>query len=296
MRAPPFALADENIGANGRPLMVGSLFYKGDRKVLDHRSGEMSLPALSRELEAVQVLKERVGLGNALDVVAETPAAMEKYISALAEMTEDPLLVGGLNEESRIAGYRRVKELGIEGRCGVNSIGPATTDIELRAMRDNGIGFAILQTLEPSAVYPEEKLRLLKEKLLGKCAVAGIEMAAVDVGIIDFTSTWLACESIKRIRAELKLPAGCAPSNAAYQPLVTERITRKSARSMNVALCTMIQMAGADLVFYGPLRASTYIFEAAAVVEGIKAYGERLSGNKITDRSHPLFKFLPRLM
>jgi tetrahydromethanopterin S-methyltransferase subunit H len=55
-------------------------------------------------------------------------------------------------------------------------------------------------------------------------------------------------------------------------------------------------LAGADFIIYGPLRASTYVFEAAAVVEGIKAYGKRLGGEKVMDRNHPLYKFLPRLM
>jgi len=118
----------------------------------------------------------------------------------------------------------------------------------------------------------------------------------VDVGIIDFTSAWLAAESIKRIKAELGIPAGCAPSNAAYQPLVTKKITRKSARSMNVALNTVVQLAGAGFIIYGPLKASTYVFEAAAVVEGIKAYGARLGGEKVADKNHPLYRFLPKLM
>jgi tetrahydromethanopterin S-methyltransferase subunit H len=282
-------------GLKDRPVFVGSLFYKSDRKVIDHKKGEVNLRALQRELRAVKALRERVGLGHALDVIAETPAAMESYLTMLNGMSGDPLFIGGLNEETRIAGYRKAKDLGIQERCGVNSVGPATSGEELAALKENGIRLAILQTLDPSAVYPQEKLALLKNCLLAKCAEANIERTAVDVGIIDFTSTWLAAESIKAIRSELGLPAGCAPSNAAYQPLVTRKITRKSARSMNVALCTIVQMAGADFVLYGPLKASSYLFEAAAVVEGVKAYGGRLAGIKV-DRDHPLHKFLPKLM
>ena len=286
---------DLMFGVSEKPVFIGSVFYKSDRKVKDHKKGEVNLPALKRELNNVKVLKERVGLGHALDVIAETPLAMENYLSMLAEISGDPLFIGGLNEETRVAGYRKAKELGIEGRCGVNSIGPSTGEDELSALRDNGIRFAILQTLDPSAIYPQEKLTLLKGNILEKCAKADIGCAAVDVGIIDFTSTWLACESIKAIKSELGLSAGCAPSNAAYQPLVTKRITRKSARSMNVALCAIIQLAGADFVLYGPLKASSYLFEAAAVVEGVKAYGARLAGVKV-EKSHPLHRFLPKLM
>ncbi|MBM5805610.1 MAG: hypothetical protein FJZ49_06095 [Candidatus Verstraetearchaeota archaeon] len=295
MVKPPFALGSAVFGA-GKPVLVGSLFYKADRKVLDHKRGEVNRNVLTRELRAVEILKERVGLDHAIDIIAETPKAMESYLAILAEYTEDPLLIGGLNEETRMAGYRKAKEMGIQGRCGVNSVAPATSEEELVSINESRIKFAVLQTLDPSAVYPEEKLSLLKGGLLCKCEKAGIDRAVVDVGIIDFTSAWLAAESIKRIKAELGIPAGCAPSNAAYQPLGTEKITRKSARSMNVALNTVIQLAGADFIIYGPLKASTYVFEAAAVVEGIKAYGARLGGEKMMDRSHPLFKFLPKLM
>jgi len=292
---PPFTLGSAVFGA-GKPVLVGSLFYKADRKVLDHKKGKVNRTALTKELRAVAILRGRVGLDHAIDIIAETPQAMESYLTLLADATDDPLLIGGLNEETRTAGYRKAREMGIQGRCGVNSVAPATSEDELKSIRESGIKFAVLQTLDPSAVYPEEKVNLLKRDLLGKCDKADIDRAVVDVGIIDFTSAWLAAESIKRIKAELGIPAGCAPSNAAYQPLVTEKITRKSARSMNVALNTVVQLAGADLIIYGPLKASTYVFEAAAVVEGIKAYGARLGGEKVMDKSHPLYRFLPKLM
>lgn len=295
MVKPPFTLGSASFGA-GKPVLIGSLFYKADRKVMDHKKGRVNRVALTKELRAVAILKGRVGLDHAIDIIAETPQAMESYLTLLADATEDPLLIGGLNEETRTAGYRRAREMGIQGRCGVNSVASATSEGELESIRSSGIKFAILQTMDPSAVYPQEKIGLLKDALLGKCGKADIDRAAVDVGVIDFTSAWLAAESIRRIKAELGIPAGCAPSNAAYQPLTTGRITRRSARSMNVALNTVVQLVGADFIIYGPLKASTYVFEAAAVVEGIKAYGARLGGEKMVDRNHPLYRFLPKLM
>lgn len=127
------------------------------------------------------------------------------------------------------------------------------------------------------------------------CSDAGLKNVVVDVGIMDFTSAWLAAEAIRIINSELGIPAGCAPSNAAYQPLVSRRVSRKAARSMNVALNTMMQLAGADFIIYGPLKASSYVFEAAAVVEGIKGYGAKVSGGKTPERDHPLFRYLPKL-
>jgi tetrahydromethanopterin S-methyltransferase subunit H len=221
---------------------------------------------------------------------------MESYLNLLSDATESPLLIGGLNEETRIAGYRIAAEMGIQSRCGVNSLAQTTSDRELEIIRSSKIKFAILQTMDPTAVYPEEKISLLKNNLLGKCSKAEIDWVVVDVGVIDFTSIWLAAESIKRIKVELDILAGCAPSNAAYQPLTMGRITRRNARSMNVALNTVVQLAGAGFIIYGPLKASSYVFEAAAIVESIKAYGARFSGEKITDRNHPLYKFLPKLI
>ena len=295
MVKPPFTLGSVSFGA-GKPVLIGSLFYKADRKVMDHKKGRVNREALMKELRAVAILKGRVGLDHAIDIIAETPQAMESYLTLLADATEDPLLIGGLTEETRTAGYRKAVEMGIQGRCGVNSVAPATSERELENIRNSGIRFAILQTMDPSAVYPEEKIGLLKDDLLGKCGKAEIDRAVVDVGVIDFTSAWLAAESIRRIKAELGIQAGCAPANAAYQPLTTGRITRGSARSMNVALNTVVQLAGADFIIYGPLKASSYVFEAAAVVEGIKAYGARMDNKKMVDRNHPLYKFLPKLM
>lgn len=283
-----------NIKFGDVPVMIGSLFYKSDRKVIDHKRGDVNRPALLRELKSVSKLKERTGLFHALDIIAETPEAMERYIATVAELTDDPLLIGGLNEDTRIAGYRKASELGLVDRCGINSVSLATSERELECIKDSGIRFAIVQTLDPAAVYPEEKLQVLKGGLLERCRGAGITDVAIDVGIIDFTSVWLAAESIKAVKNELGLPAGCAPSNVAYQPLLKKKVTKRVARSMNVALNTMIQIAGADFILYGPLRAAGYIFEAAATVEGIKAYGEKLKG-KAFEKSHPLYKFLAKL-
>lgn len=277
-----------------KTVMIGSLFYKSDRKVVDHRRGEVNKTALLKELRSVSALKERTGLYHAIDIIAETPEAMEKYIVILSEMTEDPLLIGGLNEETRVAGYKKAHELGLVERCGVNSISLATTDRELEHILESGIKFAIVQTLDPAAVYPEEKLQVLKGRLLERCRAAGVTGVGVDVGIIDFTSVWLATESISAVKRELGLPAGCAPSNVAYQPLLKKRVTKRTARSINVALNTMIQVAGGDFILYGPLKAAGYTFEAAATVDGIKAYGERLGGKSV-ERSHPLYKFLTKL-
>lgn len=289
-----FRLGTATFGS-GKPVLIGSLFYKSDRKVKDHCRGVVDVPTLSRELSQVGRLKTRVGLDHAIDVIAETPEAMENYLEIVASQTDDPLLVGGLNEEARVAGYRKAKELGIADRCGVNSVSSATTPGELAAIKEAGINFAVVQTLDPAAVLPGEKVELLKGGLLEKCGAAGLGDIVVDVGIVDFTSVWLAAEAIRAIGTELGIPAGCAPSNAAYQPLASGRISRKAARSMNVALNTIIQLAGAGFLIYGPLKAASYVFEAAAVVEGVKGYGARVSGTAMPGKDHPLFKYIPKL-
>jgi len=289
-----FTLGKARFGS-GKPVLIGSLFYKSDRKVKDHAKGEIDSRVLSRELRQVAALKERVGLEHAIDVIAETPVAMEKYLEVLTDATEDPLFIGGMNEETRVAGCKKAKELGIAQRCGINSVSCATTQYELDRIAEAGIRSAIVQTLDPSAVLPGEKLEMLRGGLLGRCSGAGLKKVAVDVGIVDFTSAWLAAEAIRMISAELALPAGCAPSNAAYQPLASRRMTRKAARSINVAMNTIMQLAGAGFIMYGPLKASTYVFEAAAIVSGITDYGAKVSGTRVPDRDSPLFKYLPKL-
>jgi tetrahydromethanopterin S-methyltransferase subunit H len=289
-----FALGNSRFGS-GKTVLIGSLFYKSDRKVRDHAKGEVDRKALARELRQVATLKERVGLEHAIDVIAETPCAMERYLDTLADATEDPLFIGGLNEETRVAGCKKAEELGIARRCGINSVSCATTQLELERITEAGIEAAIVQTLDPSAVLPREKLDMLNGGLLGRCSGAGIMKVAVDVGIVDFTSAWLASEAIRIISAELNVPAGCAPSNAAYQPLAARKISRKAARSINAAMNTMMQLAGAGFIIYGPLKASTYVFEAAAVVSGIVDYGAKTSGTRAPDKGSPLFKYLPKL-
>jgi len=289
-----FTLGKVRFGA-GKPVLIGSLFYNSDRKVKDHCRGEIDGKALSKELKKVAELKELVSLEHAIDVIAETPCAIEKYLEVLADATEDPLFIGGLNEETRVAGCRKAKELGIAKRCGINSVSPATTPQELDSVTESGIESAIVQTLDPSAVLPREKVDLLKGGLLERCRGAGLAKVAVDVGIVDFTSAWLAAEAIRLISRELALPTGCAPSNAAYQPLATKRISSKVARSINVAMNTMMQMAGAGFIIYGPLKASNYVFEAAAVVSGIMDYGTRATGLRAPDRDSPLYRYLPKL-
>ncbi|MFQ5711011.1 MAG: hypothetical protein ACE5GD_04430 [Candidatus Geothermarchaeales archaeon] len=276
-------------------VLIGSLFYKGDKSVESHGDGVFDKGEVTQILEEVEELSEKTGVPYGLDVIAQSAKAMRSYLSFLCEKTDAPLFIDGLSEDARVEGYRYSSQTGIASKCAVNTLTLHTSEGELEEIKNAGIEAALLQAMGSDCVTPDAKIKVLRSSLIPMAERAMISKILVDVGVLDASSIVIAAESIRQIKDSFGLPAGCAPSNAAYAERARGGLKLEGVRSLNVAFTTFLQVFGADFIIFGPLKAARYIFATSAVIDALFLYRARLGGEKIDASLSALIRFLASL-
>ena len=116
-----------------------------------------------------------------------------------------------------------------------------------------------------------------------------MENILVDTGVLDIPSISWSSKAIWDIKDKLGLPCGCSPLHMVYH---WEKMKAKGSPAFEAAAATLLAhplIAGADFLFYGPMRNSTWVYSACAAVAAMMAYGETLEGIRPI-QEHPLYK------
>jgi len=288
-----FEIAGVKIGGDigeNPTVMIGSIFYKGDKTVKDEKNGNIDQEAAKNLIAKAEEMSERTGLPAMLDVICTNPVSAEKYLRFAAETTEMPLLIDAVSDEAAIKGLETAKDLGITDRIILNSISPETKDPIYRKIKEVGLKSAIVLTYSVRAIISsEERVRLL-EDLIPKVKEAGIQNILVDTVVVDISTLGLACKAIYEIKDQFGYPAGCGAHNAVSSwkalrkkkdPLLTA-VSSTIVNSLPVAI-------GADFVLYGPIKDAEYMFPAVCLIDA--AYGQiSIEKGKRPSASHPRFK------
>ena len=288
-----FEIAGVKIGGDigeNPTVMIGSIFYKGDKTVKDEKNGNIDQEAAKNLIAKAEEMSERTGLPAMLDVICTNPVSAENYLRFAAETTEMPLLIDAVSDEAAIKGLETAKDLGIIDRIILNSISPETKDPIYRKIKEVGLKSAIVLTYSVRAIISsEERVRLL-EDLIPKVKEAGIQNILVDTVVVDISTLGLACKAIYEIKDQFGYPAGCGAHNAVSSwkalrkkkdPLLTA-VSSTIVNSLPVAI-------GADFVLYGPIKDAEYVFPAVCLIDA--AYGQiSIEKGKRPSASHPRFK------
>ncbi len=274
------------------PLMIGSVFYRGDRRVRDHSKGLFDEQAESRLVNSDLSIARELDFPYALDVIISSKGAAEPFLR-FASKFDVPLLVDGIDPEVRAYAYRVAGELGLGEVAVANAIYPDSTEEEIRAIRDAGIRRAVVVAFDPrnalESLRPERKLSLLEESLLPKAEAAGIEEILVDVVVLDPASLVPVAESMSFLRSRGYV-VGCAPANALA--FVSRRRYGNEAYPMLTAALSYLRMRGADFMIFGPVGRFRGIARGLALLESMLAMEASVPRGKL--RKHP-FKVLKEL-
>ena len=278
-----------NVGENPT-VMIGSIFYKGDRTVKDEADGKFDREAAESLIAKVQEMSEKTGLPAMLDVICTNPKSAESYLSFAAETTDMPLLIDAVSEDAALRGLEVAKELGVMERTILNSINPETRDSIYRKIEETGLESAIVLTYSTRAIISsKERIRLL-DSLIPKVKEAGVKNILIDTVVVDISTLGLACKAIIEVKDKFGYPAGCGAHNA----VSSWKALRKKQNPLLTSVCTSVVSSlpvaiGADFVLYGPIDAAEYIFPAICLIDA--AYGQVLmEEGKRPSMSHPRFK------
>lgn len=292
-----FQVGGVTIGGQGKEyptVLVGSMFYSGDRLVSDPTKGifdrRMAKELLDRELEFSQM----TGNPRIIDIIAETAEAMRRYIDFIVEAVDSPFLIDSPFPEVRLDAVAYLSQLGLVHRAIYNSIAVDCTPEELEFIKDHGVRSAVILVFDAEGVRPDARLALLKgtEERAGLITLAvnaGLENLLIDVGVLDMPSISWSAQAIWKVKEELGYPCGCAPSNALYTWKRKRQLAQQAFLARAAVPITFPIAFGADFILYGPISNSEWAYPACALMDGLISYGARIGGIKPATKQHPLF-------
>ncbi|MEM2027464.1 MAG: tetrahydromethanopterin S-methyltransferase subunit H [Candidatus Bathyarchaeia archaeon] len=271
-------------------VMIGSMFYRGDKIVQDEKSGSFNLEAAKTLISKLEEISDKTGLPAMLDVVCSTPENARRYLEFTADATKMPLLIDYVSEEAAVSGMEAAREIGVIDRVILNSINPETKPIIYDKAKEVGLQASIALTYSTRALISyRERLNLL-ETLIPKMKASGITKILVDTVVMDIATLGLACKAIFEVKERYGYPAGCGAHNAIAS---WKALKDKKDKVLSMVCSSIVNglpvAVGADFVLYGPISDAEYIFPAISLINA--AYAQVLmEEGKRPKPNHPRFK------
>ncbi|MFN8629252.1 MAG: tetrahydromethanopterin S-methyltransferase subunit H [Chloroflexota bacterium] len=278
-------------------LLVGSIFYDGHSVVHDALAGTFDEARAAVLVERLDAARLRYGVQMALDVIAASSMAMERYLEFLAPRTGVPLLINATEPEVRVAGLVAADRLGILGRAVYASLTEDADDTELEALAAHRPAAVMVLACDVTDPTPDGTCRMLDEVLLPKAASLGLGSPIVDVGVMDPPSIGLALRSIEAVRARYGYPVGCAFANAFPQWSAVRAMGRPWTDLSLAAALVATRAAGADFLHFGIVERAPVAAHAAATAEVFYGYAAREVDGRTLPPEHPIramFRPVPR--
>ncbi len=272
-------------------VLIGSIFYSKDKLVLDSKTGELDRSETEKTLQALIEVSEKTGLPSMLDVVASSSAAIRKYLSLVADLTDMPLLIDGSgSEEVNLSGIEFAREAGLLDRVMLNSLASETSDAIYDKMRESKLKNAVLLAFSKEAMASAMKRVETADGLIAKAAKAGVTNVLIDTGVVDLLTLGLACRAMQLLKEKHGLPVGCGAHNAVnmWSGLVP-KFGKEAKMPALVGSSLMPVVLGADFVLYGPVKHAPMVFPSVAMIDTALS-GVLLEKRIRPDRQHPRFK------
>lgn len=277
-------------------LLVGSIFYRGDKLLIDEVKGVIDKELSKKIIEDALNTAEEYGLRFALDVIFPTLESVDNILPFISELNIPILFLDSPDSKARIKAYSLSRELGLTHRVVANGIYVNIDMDEVEALKENGISNAVLLAFDPSqpnkSMYPKDRLSIVR-KLLDLARSIGIKGILVDAVVLDPASIGLSASTIYLIKNELGYPSGCAPANALG--LVSKSyFSVEEVTGIHGGIAVFLRVMGADFIMYGPVKRIKYVAPAIAVVDGLLGYLAKLEGTGVQGK-HPLKTLLKRI-
>lgn len=271
-------------------VLAASIFYLGDKLILDEPAGEFDAEGAHACVETIRAACTKAGVQLAIDMIGGSPQAMENYVEWIAP-TGLPFYVDGTTPDVRLAGARKVVELGLQDRCIYNSIGPETREKEIDALRELDLPTCVTMTHNARKPTFQGKFDIAEE-VLETSQRAGFSQFIFDTAVLDIVEPGPCAKAIWLLKNHYGYPAGCSPTH-----IVRDRWIHGKAKfgelgftAAKVALATSILTMGADYFMYGIKQPE--IVPAIAMVDAAIAYTAGQQRIRPKTRSHPLYVLL----
>jgi tetrahydromethanopterin S-methyltransferase subunit H len=267
-------------------VLCASIFYKDDRLILDEQAGEFDREAAYLVVNRMVDTCRKASVPVVIDMIGGSPKAMENYIEWIVP-TGLPFFVDGTTLAVRMAGARKVIELGLQDRCIFNSIGPETSQREIDEVKELGIPTCIVMTHNVKKPTFQGKVAVADE-LLEKAHRAGFTQFLFDTAVLDLVEPGPASKTIWLLKNKYGYPAGCSPTHIVRDRWLHARkiYGRDGYMAAKTSLATSIMMMGTDFFMHGIKQLE--IVPAMAMVDSIITYTARQQRIRPKASTYPL--------
>jgi tetrahydromethanopterin S-methyltransferase subunit H len=271
-------------------LLVGSIFYDKHSIVRDAFAGEIDAARAEALLARVNGLAQRYGVQMAIDVIAASPEAVERFLGFVAPRTELPLLINATEAEVRVAGLEVAARLGLLERCIFASLNEDTEDAEIAALKRHRPAAVMVLANDVGDPTPEGSCAMVETRFRPMLDEIGVEVPIVDLGVMDPPSVGIAMRGIQAVRERFGYPAGCAFSNCFPQWTGLSSLGKEWVNLSLVAALISCRAHGGDFLHYGIIEKAAVAAHGAASAEVFYGFAaQELDGHRLP-ADHALLK------
>jgi tetrahydromethanopterin S-methyltransferase subunit H len=270
-------------------VMVGSMFYKGDKTVEDRAKGLFNKDEAESRLRKAEEMSDLTGLPTMVDLIAENAVAAARYLDFMVEATDMPIFLDIVSEDGLTESLQYTSDHGMMERIILNSLNPHSGEHVYTKIKETRCTSSVLLLHSAEHMLTSNKDALIEE-MVPKAEAAGIKNILMDTAVIDIPTLGLATKAIHRIKDKYGYPCGCGAHNAIASWKRLKKKYSKDAVTVAIGVVNALPTAvGADFVIYGPLKNAETIYPAVAMID--TAYSQQMIERKIRpSRDHPRFR------
>ena len=289
-----YTIGKVNVGGQPGQLptfLIGSIFWLGQKLVQDPNKGIFDEKEAEKIINTMQAQSDITGIKFGFDIVGTSEFAFEKYIEFVSKHSDAPLVLDAMSPKTRMAAADMAKKMGLSDRCIYNSVYKSAAEAELVKLKESGIEAAIVLADNPRDNSLEGKMGIIQEAL-ALAEKAGIKKPLIDTAIPAFAPDMgTAVRAISVMREKYGHPVGLGSGNVVTtMGWVKANIAKEFRKGCVTATNSVMQMAGANYLMFGPAEQAEWVFPSVAVTDIYIASAAADFGTRPIEETHPIYK------
>jgi tetrahydromethanopterin S-methyltransferase subunit H len=272
-------------------FLIGSIFWLGQKLVQDANNGIFDVTEAEKIINTMQTQSDITGVPFAFDIVGTTELAFEKYIDFVSNHSDAPLVLDAMSPKARMAAADLAKNMGLADRCIYNSVYRGVSDVELAKLKESGIQCSIVLADNQQDNSLEGKMAIAQEAL-ALADKAGITKPMIDTAIPAFAPDMgTAVRTISAMKEKYGHPVGLGSGNVVTtMGWIKANIAKEFRKGPVTSTNSIMQMAGANYLMFGPAEQAEWVFPAVAVTDIYIASAAADLGTRPLEETHPIYK------
>ena len=268
----PYEYGDIKLGRGNfklPPVLIGTMFYQG-QTIIDRKDNEkFNIEKARKRIDTHKELAKKYKIPELIEISADTPKAMVKYLDFYLEYYEPPFVLGG-TFDARIAGIEYLNERGIKPDNYIyNTISNLKNNKELEIIQKYHIDSIVILILGSENMTSTQRFNYITKKnqpnnvsLIEGLKDLGVNKIWIDGGIINLESLAHVLETQQLISSSLSYPVGTAPNLFLFQ-YSSPRLNIKFHTRYRRASIMFIATWFSNFIFYGAIEDAKESFTSA---------------------------------